>query len=239
MPSIKTLESQIDYSRLPNHVAIIMDGNGRWARERRLPRIFGHRAGMSSVKKVIELAVKIKLKCLSLYAFSTENWVRPEKEIKGLFNLLRHYLKKERKNILKNNIKLKVSGDLTKLPKDLQRSLAELMKESDSNTGLVLNLCINYGARQEIVNAVNKIISSKEKNVSIENFNKYLYLPEFPEVDLLIRTSGEMRISNFMLWQCAYAEFYFTKTFWPDFREEEFYKAILEFQKRERRFGGI
>ena len=239
MPEIKFLESQIDYNRLPNHIAIIMDGNGRWARERNLPRIFGHKVGMTSVRKIIESAVKIKLKCLSLYAFSTENWSRPEKEIKGLLNLLRHYIKVERKNILKNNIKLKISGDLSKLPKDIQKSINSLVEETNNNTGLLLNLCINYGSRQEIVRAVNNIIFAKEKNVNEEIFSKYLYMNDFPDVDLLIRTSGEMRISNFMLWQSAYAEFYFTKTYWPEFREEEFYKAIIEFQKRERRFGGV
>jgi len=239
MPDIKFLESQIDYNRLPNHIAIIMDGNGRWARERNLPRIFGHKVGMTSVRKIIESAVKIKLKCLSLYAFSTENWSRPEKEIKGLFNLLRHYIKVERKNILKNNIKLKISGDLSKLPKDIQKSINSLVEETNNNAGLLLNLCINYGSRQEIVRAVNNIIFAKEKNVNEEIFSKYLYMNDFPDVDLLIRTSGEMRISNFMLWQSAYAEFYFTKTYWPEFREEEFYKAIIEFQKRERRFGGV
>jgi undecaprenyl diphosphate synthase len=235
----ETLETKIDHTKLPNHIAIIMDGNGRWAKERNLPRIFGHRVGITSVRKVIELAVKIKLKCLSLYAFSTENWSRPKKEISGLFNLLRHYIKIERKNILKNDIKFKVSGDLEELPKDIQKSINNLIEETKYNKGLLLNLCINYGSRQEIINVVNKIISSGLKNVTIEDFNKHLYVPEFPEVDLLIRTSGELRISNYMLWQSAYAEFYFTKTYWPDFREEEFYKAILEFQKRDRRFGGV
>ncbi|MFQ3675004.1 MAG: isoprenyl transferase [Endomicrobiia bacterium] len=239
MPDIKSLESQIDYTKLPNHIAIIMDGNGRWAKERNLPRIFGHRAGMVSVRKVVELSVKIKLKCLSLYAFSTENWSRPQKEINGLFNLLKEYIKIERKNILKNNIKLKISGDLSELPKDIQKAVNNLVKETEHNTGLLFNLCINYGSRQEIVRAVNNIISTNVKNVTVESFSKYLYMNEFPDIDLLIRTSGEMRISNFMLWQSAYAEFYFTKTFWPDFREKEFYKAIIEFQKRERRFGGI
>ncbi len=239
MSNVKKYESEIDFNNLPNHVAIIMDGNGRWAKQRKLPRIFGHRAGMGSVRVIIELAVKINLKYLSLYAFSTENWSRPQKEISGLFKLLKYYISSERKKILKNNIVLNISGDLSKLDKQTQTMITDLVKESSKNTGLVLNLCINYGSRQEIIRAVNEIINSKEKNVDENIFREYLYTKNMPDVDLLIRTSGEQRISNFMLWQSAYAEFYFTKTFWPDFRKEEFYKAIFEFQKRNRRFGSI
>lgn len=236
---LKELVSQIDFSRLPVHIGIIMDGNGRWAKQRHLPRIFGHRAGMKSVREVIEFSVKLGIKCLSLYAFSTENWNRPENEVKGLFKLLREYIKTQRKDILKNDIKLVISGDLSKLDKITQNMVLDLVEESKENKGLILNLCINYGGRQEIVDAVNEIIKRGKEKVDVETFSEYLYVPNLPDVDLLIRTSGELRISNFMLWQCAYSEFYFTKTYWPDFRNEEFCKAIIEFQKRERRFGGV
>ncbi len=230
---------KLDENKLPKHVGIIMDGNGRWAKKRGLPRIFGHRAGVKTVKKIVETAAKIGIKCLSLYAFSTENWRRPQKEIQTLFNLLRQYVKKEEKNLMKNNIKLLVSGDISKIDKKTSSALQNLVDKLKNNTGLIVNLCINYGGRQEIVSAVNKIISAGIKSVDEKKFEEFLYTKDLPELDLLIRTSGEQRISNFMLWQIAYTELYFTKTLWPDFTPEEFVLAIKDFQSRERRFGTV
>ncbi len=225
--------------KLPQHVAIIMDGNGRWAKQRHLPRIFGHKEGIKSVKEVVETAVQLGIKYLSLYVFSTENWSRPKNEIKGLFSLLKRYVKLERENIIKNNIKVVISGDLTKLPLEIIKLLNDIVKETENNNAMILNLCINYGGRQEIIRAINSILNSQKKEITLEEFNKYLYTNNLPDPDLLIRTSGEQRISNFMLWQIAYTELYFTKTLWPDFRKKDFIKALKSYQKRERRFGGV
>jgi len=236
---MKYLGIELDETKLPQHVGIIMDGNGRWAKKRGLPRVFGHRAGVNTVKKIVETAAKIGVKCLSLYAFSTENWRRPKNEIQILFNLLRQFIKKEEKNLIKNNIKLFISGDISKIDKKTAEALQNLISKLKNNTGLIVNLCLNYGGRQEIVSAVNKIISSGIKSVDEKKFEEFLYTKDLPELDLLIRTSGELRISNFMLWQVAYAELYFTKTLWPDFTPKEFVLAIKEFQLRERRFGAV
>ena len=236
---MKYLGIELDETKLPQHVGIIMDGNGRWAKKRGLPRFFGHRAGVNTVKKIVETAAKIGVKCLSLYAFSTENWRRPKNEIQILFNLLRQFIKKEEKNLIKNNIKLFISGDISKIDKKTAEALQNLISKLKNNTGLIVNLCFNYGGRQEIVSAVNKIISSGIKSVDEKKFEEFLYTKDLPELDLLIRTSGELRISNFMLWQVAYAELYFTKTLWPDFTPKEFVLAIKEFQLRERRFGAV
>ena len=236
---MKYLGIELDETKLPQHVGIIMDGNGRWAKKRGLPRVFGHRAGVNTVKKIVETAAKIGVKCLSLYAFSTENWRRTKNEIQILFNLLRQFIKKEEKNLIKNNIKLFISGDISKIDKKTAEALQNLISKLKNNTGLIVNLCLNYGGRQEIVSAVNKIISSGIKSVDEKKFEEFLYTKDLPELDLLIRTSGELRISNFMLWQVAYAELYFTKTLWPDFTPKEFVLAIKEFQLRERRFGAV
>jgi undecaprenyl diphosphate synthase len=236
---MKYLGIELDETKLPQHVGIIMDGNGRWAKKRGLPRVFGHRAGVNTVKKIVETTAKIGIKCLSLYAFSTENWRRPKNEIQILFNLLRQFIKKEEKNLIKNNIKLFISGDISKIDKKTAEALQNLISKLKNNTGLIVNLCLNYGGRQEIVSAVNKIISSCIKSVDEKKFEEFLYTKDLPELDLLIRTSGELRISNFMLWQVAYAELYFTKTLWPDFTPKEFVLAIKEFQLRERRFGAV
>lgn len=236
---MKFLGIELDESKLPKHIGIIMDGNGRWAKKRGLPRVFGHRAGVRTVKKIVETASKLGIKCLSLYAFSTENWQRPKQEIESLFNLLRNYIKKEKKNLKKSNIKLIVSGDISKLDEKTKNELKNLIEELKNNDGLILNLCLNYGGRQEIIKAINKIIESKIKKVDEEIFEKFLYTAGLPELDLLIRTSGELRISNFMLWQAAYSEFYFTKTLWPDFTPKEFVLAIKDFQNRERKFGRV
>lgn len=236
---MKFLGIELDEDKIPRHVGIIMDGNGRWAQKRGLPRIFGHRAGAKTVKLITETSVKLGIKCLSLFAFSTENWQRPKDEIKNLFKLLRNYIKKEENNLLKNNIKVVISGDISKLDEVTRNMLKKLEEKLKNNTGLILNLCINYSGRSEIINAVNKILNSGIKKIDEEKFEKFLYTKDLPELDFLIRTSGELRISNFMLWQLAYTELYFTKTLWPDFTPKEFVLAIKDFQNRERRFGRI
>ncbi|MEC7616614.1 MAG: isoprenyl transferase [Bacteroidota bacterium] len=238
-----TIDINIDIERLPKHIAIIMDGNGRWAKRRNQPRVFGHRQGAKSVRKVVEGAARLGVNNLTLYAFSTENWNRPKYEIKTLMKLLISALKNELGLMMKNNIRLNTIGHTTMMPNNVQQELQEVLDETKKNTGLVLTLALSYGARQEILRAVQEI-SYKVKNniISIENvddniINKHLYTQNLPDVDLLIRTSGEVRISNFLLWQIAYAELYFTDELWPDFNETSLHKAIADYQKRERRFG--
>ena len=233
----------IDIKRLPKHIAIIMDGNGRWAKLRNQPRVFGHREGAKSVRKVVEAATRLGINNLTLYAFSTENWNRPKHEIKTLMKLLVSALKRELGLMKKNNIRLNAIGHTDMMPENVQHELQEVLDETKTNTGLVLTLALSYGARQEIQRAI-KEISYKVKNniISVENvdeniINKHLYTQNLPDVDLLIRTSGEVRISNFLLWQIAYAELYFTKELWPDFDETSLLNAITDYQLRERRFG--
>ncbi|MGA1862408.1 isoprenyl transferase [Deferribacter thermophilus] len=227
----------MNLNKTPLHVAIIMDGNGRWAKKRNLPRIFGHKAGMNAVEKIVPYAAKKGIKYLSLFAFSTENWLRPKEEVEGLMEILSEFIDKEFNKIMENNIKIVVSGRLEQIPEIPRTKLLNLMEKSEKNRGMVLNLALSYGGRSEIVDAVNKIIKSDIKEVQEDSFVKYLYNPEIPDVDLLIRTSGEMRISNFMLWRLAYAELYFTDVLWPDFNEEEFDKALNDYANRSRRFG--
>ena len=238
-----TIDINIDIERLPKHIAIIMDGNGRWAKRRNQPRVFGHRQGAISVRKVVEAAARLGGNNLTLYAFSTENWNRPKHEIKTLMKLLISALKNELGLMMKNNIRLNTIGHTNMMPNNVQQELQEVLDETKKNTGLVLTLALSYGARQEILRAVQEI-SYKVKNniISIENvddniINEHLYTQNLPDVDLLIRTSGEVRISNFLLWQIAYAELYFTDELWPDFNETSLNKAIADYQKRERRFG--
>ena len=233
----------IDIERLPRHIAIIMDGNGRWAKRRNQPRVFGHRQGAKSVRKVVEATARLGINNLTLYAFSTENWNRPKHEVKTLMKLLVNALKNELGLMMKNNIRLNAIGHTDMMPTNVQQELQEVLDETKENTGLVLTLALSYGARQEILRAVQEI-SYKVKNniISVENvddniINKHLYTQNLPDVDLLIRTSGEVRISNFLLWQIAYAELYFTDELWPDFNETSLHKAIADYQKRERRFG--
>ena len=235
--------NNIDIDRLPKHIAIIMDGNGRWAKLRNKPRVFGHREGAKSVRKIVEATARLGIKNLTLYAFSTENWNRPKHEVKTLMKLLVSALKSELVLMKKNNIRLNAIGHTDKMPENVQHELQEVLDETKTNTGLVLTLALSYGARQEIQRAI-KEISYKVKNniISVENvdeniINKHLYTQNLPDVDLLIRTSGEVRISNFLLWQIAYAELYFTDELWPDFNETSLHKAIADYQKRERRFG--
>ncbi len=223
---------------IPKHIAIIMDGNGRWAQNRHLPRFIGHREGAKRIKKIIEHAGQVGIEYLSVYAFSTENWKRPQKEVDALMDIFEKYLKAEAKNMLKNNIKLIVTGRKENVSSKLLKSIAEVEKLTINNNGLTFNICFNYGGRSEIIDAVKKIIESEEKNINEETFKKYLY-SDIPDPELVIRTSGEFRISNFLLWQIAYSEIYVTDVLWPDFDEKEFDKAIENFQNRNRRFGGV
>lgn len=239
------IQSQIKAHKLPNHVAIIMDGNGRWAKQKGLARVFGHRSGVKAVRKTVEAASEIGLKVLTLYAFSTENWNRPKKEIDALMNILISSLKKELSTFQKNDIKLQTIGQTKNLPLKAQKKLQEVIDKTENNTSMILNLALSYGSREEIVNAI-KNISKKivNKELSVEEIdekliNNHLYTFTLPDVDFLIRTSGEKRLSNFLLWQMAYAELFFTDVLWPDFRKEDFFEAILNFQQRERRFGKI
>lgn len=236
------LES-IDQTNLPKHLAIIMDGNGRWAKQQGFLRAFGHENGTKSVKKTITTCAKLGIEYLTLYAFSTENWNRPKLEVEALMRILINSLKKELVTLQENNIKLNAIGNLEKLPKSAQKELLEVINKTKDNTRLTLTLALSYGSREELVNAV-RIISDKVKNniISIDAIddsiiNEHLYTQNLPDVDLLIRTSGEHRISNFLLWQIAYAELYFTNVLWPDFKDQDLYEAIISYQKRERRFG--
>ena len=234
---------QIDLKKVPKHIAIIMDGNGRWAKKRGLLRVFGHEKGAKAVKETIEAAGKAGVTHLTLYAFSTENWNRPKKEVDKLMSLLVSSLKKEFKTLNENNIKLNAIGNLKELPEKAYKELTDVISSTQNNNKLVLTLALSYGSRDEIVKTVKEIADKVKNNIiSIESIdesiiNEHLYTQNLPDVDLLIRTSGEQRISNFLLWQIAYAELYFTEVFWPDFAKEDLYKAIINYQNRERRFG--
>ena len=234
---------EIDREKMPKHIAVIMDGNGRWAKKRGMRREFGHRAGRKAVKKIVESCAELKIKNLTLYAFSTENWSRPKLEIDFLMQLLFLSLKDELKNLNKNNIKFETIGNLDRLPKKIGNYLEKVKEETKENSALTLTLALSYGSRNELVEVVkeistkvkNNIISAKKIDETV--INDHLYTRHLPDVDLLIRTSGEKRISNFLLWQIAYSELYFTKKMWPDFRKKDLYKAIVSYQNRERRFG--
>ena len=234
-----SLIKKIDHSHLPAHIAIVMDGNGRWAKKKGLPRIFGHRAGVRAVRSIVESSAELGVKVLTLYAFSTENWSRPAIEVRGLMKLLERYLVSELKALQKNNIRLKVIGDLAGLPQPTREKLAQVIRMTEKNTGLVLNLALNYGGRQEIVRAVNAAVERRSGKIRESDISDNLDTRDIPDPDMVIRTSGERRISNFLLWQMAYSEFYFTEKLWPDFRAHDLYEAIIDFQKRERRFGGL
>lgn len=235
--------TQIDLERLPNHIAIIMDGNGRWAKKKSLPRVVGHEYGVKSVRTVTETAAKLGIKYLTLYTFSTENWNRPALEVKAIMTLLVRTIRKEVKTLLKNNIRLRTIGNIEALPKEAQKELKEAMELTKNNDKMDLVLALNYSARWDLIEATKKIAEKVKNNeIDIDAINEQLITnslntSELPEPELLIRTSGELRISNFMLWELAYGEFYFTDIYWPDFDQQAFYKAILDYQKRERRFG--
>jgi undecaprenyl diphosphate synthase len=237
------LLEKINKENLPQHLAIIMDGNGRWAKKQGFLRTLGHESGTKSVKKVVETCAQLGIKNLTLYAFSTENWKRPEIEINTLMKILINSLKKELSTLQKNNIRLCTIGETSKLPAGAQNKLLEVIEKTKDNTLMNLTLALSYGSREELINAIKKISSKVKNNIisadSIDEsiINEHLYTRNLPEVDLLIRTSGEHRISNFLLWQIAYAELYFTDVLWPDFTESDLYEAIISYQKRERRFG--
>lgn len=238
-----SLIDNIDKDNLPQHLAIIMDGNGRWAKKQGMLRIFGHENGTKSVRRIVEASARLGIPNLTLYAFSTENWNRPKMEVDTLMKLLISSLRNEFKTLHENNIRLNTIGNIEMLPKSVQKELGEAIKNTSENTRMTLTIALSYGAREELMSAI-KNISSKVKNniISIDDIdeliiNQHLYTHNLPDVDLLIRTSGEHRISNFLLWQIAYAELYFTDILWPDFTELDLYEAILSYQKRERRFG--
>ena len=238
------LLKRIDATRIPNHIAIIMDGNGRWAGMRKLPRAAGHRAGIESVRDIVESAGMLGVKVLTLYAFSIENWKRPKQEIHTLMVLLRKYLKQELKKVKENNIRFQAIGRLEGLEEAIRGELKRAMDETARNTGMLLNVALNYSGRAELVDTFNRLLREYGKNghnhpVDEDVISRSLYTSGIPDPDLLIRTSGEMRISNFLLWQIAYSEIYITSTYWPDFRRRDLLQAILEYQKRDRRYGAI
>ena len=240
---MSSFKDKIDKSNLPKHIAIIMDGNGRWATERGYDRIFGHHEGVTSVREITEAAAEIGIGYLTLYAFSTENWSRPQTEVDALMELLIDTIENETPTLNKNNVRLMAIGDLSRLPGNAEQKLNRSIEQTSRNTGLALVLALSYSSRWEISNALKNICKEiKSDKFNIEDINdelisNYLTTKNIPDPDLLIRTSGEQRISNFLLWQIAYTELYFTKTHWPAFRKENFFQAIFEFQKRERRFG--
>ncbi len=238
-----SLFEKIDHHRLPSHIAIIMDGNGRWAKARGLERAEGHREGVSAIRRVVEAAIRTSVKTLTLYAFSTENWYRPTEEIDGLMDLIVYAIAKETADLKKNGVSIASIGDLSRLPVNVREALESCIRETEGGRNLKLVIALSYSSKWEITEATRRITGDvikgvlKAEDISEDTISRYLTTSEFPDPDLLIRTGGEQRISNFLLWQCAYAEFYFTETFWPDFSEEALYKAILDYQSRERRYG--
>ncbi len=234
------LARQLDFSRLPRHVAVIMDGNGRWAEKRNLPRIEGHRAGAKAVQEVVKACGRLGIRYLTLYAFSKENWKRPKREVARLWKLLEDYLRKEDKQLIKNKIRLIVIGQTEAIPPSVRQELERVVDLTRACDRLTVVLALNYGGRAEIIDAVKKICSAGEIDrleLDEDSFSRYLYTASLPDPDLLIRTSGEFRISNFLLWQIAYAELWITPVYWPDFRRKHFLQALVDYQKRERRFG--
>src|SRR5262245_46868643 len=241
----RSLLVAIDFSRLPRHVAIIMDGNGRWAKLRHKRRVEGHRAGIAAVRDVVETSARLGLEVLTLYAFSVENWKRPKTEVSTLMGLLKRYLRLELDTLLRNNIRFRVIGRMHELPRDVQDELRRGMERTARSTGLLFNIALNYGGRTEITDVVRRLVADVMANgrdasrVDEQLLSSYLYTAGQPDPDLLIRTSGEMRVSNFLLWQIAYAEIWVTDVLWPDFRRRHLLQAVLDYQKRERRYGGI
>jgi undecaprenyl diphosphate synthase len=239
------LLDKLDLKRMPQHLAVIMDGNGRWAEKRHLPRVAGHRAGVKAARGAIETCARLKLPCLTLYAFSLENWRRPQAEVDFLMRLLREYLKRELPSIHRNNIQLLVIGRAAQLPEGVRKDLEDGMRLTARNTGMKLAVALNYGGRAELVDAFNAMLDHVRSNglsafhADEQTISEHLYTAGLPDPDLLIRTSGEMRVSNFLLWQIAYAEIYVTETLWPDFSRAKLFEALLDFQKRERRYGGL
>jgi undecaprenyl diphosphate synthase len=237
----ESLARQVNFDRLPQHIAVIMDGNGRWAAQRHLPRVEGHRAGIDSVREIVETSARIGIPVLTLYAFSVENWKRPATEVSTLMSLLKRYLRLELNTLLRNNIRFKVIGRFSELAPDVQSELKAAEDRTASNAGMQFNIALNYGGRAEIVEAARRMLAAKidPNELDETRFAGFLYTADQPDPDLLIRTSGEMRVSNFLLWQIAYAEIWVTDTLWPDFRKRHLLEAIIDYQKRDRRYGGI
>ena len=235
------LLSQIDLSRLPAHIAVIMDGNGRWANRRNLPRVAGHRAGAESVRTTVETTARLGIPYLTLYAFSTENWKRPKLEVSALMALLKEFLKKEIRTLKENNIRFQTIGREDGLDESVRREIEQARRDTEANTGTLLSVALNYSGRAELVDAFRRLALEQKNSAEISEADlaRHLYTGHLPDPDLLIRTSGEMRISNFMLWQIAYSEIYVTETLWPDFRRPDLFAAIIEYQKRERRYGDV
>jgi undecaprenyl diphosphate synthase len=237
----EALARRIDFGRLPRHIAIIMDGNGRWAATRHLPRVEGHRAGIDAVRDTVETSARLGISVLTLYAFSVENWKRPDTEISALMGLLKHYLRLELKTLLKNNIRFKVIGQPERLGADIRDELSMAETRTSGNTGMVFNIALSYGGRAEIVEAARRAMRAGISPDALDEpaFASFLYTAGQPDPDLLIRTSGEMRVSNFLLWQIAYAEIWVTEALWPDFRARDLLEAVVDYQKRDRRYGAI
>lgn len=237
----RNTEERPKIERVPQHVAIIMDGNGRWANSRGLPRIAGHRAGTENVRPILELCVDYGIKVLTIYAFSTENWGRPRQEVMGLMRILEHVIRRDTKTLAEKGVKLQHLGRLDDLPKGLSESIRRSVEATKHNDRIILNVAFNYGGRQEIIDAVRRIVADKidPSMIDEELFSRYLYTVGQPDPDLIIRTAGEMRLSNYLIWQSAYAEYYSTPVYWPDFNKEELEKALLVYSQRERRFGKV
>jgi undecaprenyl diphosphate synthase len=239
------LLKQINFERLPAHIAIIMDGNGRWAARRNMPRVAGHRAGAESVRSSVETAARLNISCLTLYAFSTENWKRPKLEVQALMALLKEFLRKEIRTLKENNIRFQTIGREEDLDSSVRREIDLARRDTENNTGTLLSIALNYSGRADIIDAFKRLIAESVQNgkdpsqINEADLERHLYTSGLPEPDLLVRTSGEMRVSNFLLWQIAYSEIYVTETLWPDFRRADFFEAIIEFQKRERRYGDV
>ncbi len=239
------LLAAIDPERSPRHIAVIMDGNGRWAKQRGKPRIFGHRAGADSVRAIVDTCARLDIRAVTLYAFSTENWKRPRAEISGLMQMLKRYIRSDLNEVHSNNIRFQAIGNISGLPPDVQREIAAAMEKTAANNGMIMSVALNYGGRAEIVEACKKAAQAALEagdtidSITERDIEHHLYTHGLPEVDLLIRTSGEFRISNFLLWQLAYSEIYVTPTLFPDFRRPQVFEAILDYQKRDRRFGAV
>lgn len=235
------MNNALDKNRIPQHVAIIMDGNGRWAKARGQVRLFGHNAGMEALREIVRHSQTLGVKYLTVYAFSTENWKRPEDEVSGLFKLLIKYFGSEIKELHQNNVKIQILGDWSKLPKASKDAIDDALKTTENNTGLVFSIALNYGGRDEIVRAVKQIVAENKdpETITEELISSKLYTAGIPDPELIIRTSGEVRLSNFLIWQAAYSEIVITPVLWPEFTKEEYEKCIVEYQSRDRRFGGI
>jgi undecaprenyl diphosphate synthase len=239
------LLAEIDRERMPKHIAVIMDGNGRWAKQRGKPRIIGHRAGAESVRAIIDTCARLEIEAVTLYAFSTENWKRPRAEVTALMQMLKRYIRSDLKEVHSHNIRFQAIGNIAGLTEDVQREIASAMAMTADNTGMVMSVALNYGGRAEIVEACKRAARSRLAaggsidDITEKDINDNLYTFGLPDVDLLVRTSGEFRISNFLLWQLAYSEIYVTPTLFPDFRRPQVFEAILDYQKRDRRFGGV